>query len=63
MLHVHLGVPGPGLLAKKPQRFAIPVPEDEEYTWLADLNRDGRQDVLMHHTSTTPQRVTILMSR
>ena len=64
MLHVHLGVPGPGLLAKKPQRFAIPVPEDEEYTWLADLNRDGRQDVLMHHASETqPHRVTILMSR
>ncbi len=64
MLHVHLGVPGPGLLAKKPQRIAIPVPEDEEYTWLADLNRDGRQDVLMHHTSATePHRLTVLMSR
>lgn len=64
MLHVHLGVPGPGLLAKKPQRIAIPVPEDEEYTWLTDLNRDGRQDVLMHHTSTTaPHRLTVLMSR
>lgn len=64
MLHVHLGVPGPGLLARKPQRFAIPVPEDEEYTWLTDLNRDGKQDVLMHHTSTTvPHRLTVLMSR
>ena len=64
MLHVHLGVPGPGLLAKKPQRIAIPVPEDEEYTWLTDLNRDGRQDVLMHHTSTAaPHRLTVLMSR
>lgn len=64
MLHVHLGVPGPGLLAKKPQRIPIPVPEDEEYTWLADLNQDGRQDVLMHHASTTgPHRLTVLMSR
>ena len=64
MLHVHLGVPGSGLLAKKPQRIAIPVPEDEEYTWLTDLDRDGKQDVLMHHTSTTaPQRLTVLMSR
>ena len=64
MLHVHLGVPGPGFLAKKPQRIAVPVPEDEEYTWLADLNRDGKQDVLMHHTSTTaPHRLTVLMSR
>ncbi|MYB18556.1 MAG: VCBS repeat-containing protein [Holophagales bacterium] len=64
MLHVHLGVPGPGLLAKKPQRIAIPVPEDEEYTWLTDLNQDGKQDVLMHHTSTTePHRLVVLMSR
>lgn len=63
-LHVHLGVPGPELLARKPQRITIPVPEDEEYTWLADLNRDGRQDVLMHHTSATaPHRLTVLMSR
>lgn len=63
-LDVHLGVPGTGLLAKKPQRIMIPVPEDEEYTWLADLNRDGRQDVLMHHTSATaPHRLTVLMSR
>lgn len=62
-LDVHLGVPGTGLLAKKPQRIMIPVPEDEEYTWLADLNRDGRQDVLMHHTSATaPHRLTVLMS-
>lgn len=64
MLHVHLGVPGPGLLARKPQRFAIPVPEDEEYTWLTDFNQDGKQDVLMHHTSATaPHRLTVLMSR
>ncbi len=64
MLHVHLGVPGPGLLAKKPQRIGIAVPEDEEYTWLTDLNRDGKQDVLMHHASVTAaQRVTVLMSR
>ena len=64
MLHVHLGVPGPGLLAKKPQRIAIPVPEDEEYTWLTDLNQDGKQDVLMHHASTTaPHRLTVLLSR
>ncbi len=63
-LHVHLGVPGPELLERKAQRITTPVPEDEEYTWLADLNRDGRQDVLMHHTSATaPHRLTVLMSR
>ena len=63
-LHVHLGAPGPGLFAKRPRKIATRVPEDEEYTWLADLNRDGRQDVLMHHTSATePHRLTVLMSR
>ena len=63
-LHVHLGAPGPDLFAKRPQRIETRVPEDEEYTWLADLNRDGSQDVLMHHPSTTaPHRLTVLMSR
>lgn len=63
-LHVHLGAPGPGLFAKRPRKIAIRVPEDEEYTWLADLNRDGSQDVLMHHPSTTePHRLTVLLSR
>ncbi len=63
-LDIHFGVPGPALFANKPRRLKIPVPEDEEYTWLADLNRDGRQDVLMHHASTAaPHRLTVLMSR
>ncbi len=63
-LDIHFGVPGPALFANKPRRLMIPVPEDEEYTWLADLNRDGRQDVLMHHASTAaPHRLTVLMSR
>ena len=63
-LHVHLGAPGPDLFSKRPRRIATPVPEDEEYTWLADLNGDGTQDVLMHHASVTAaQRVTVLMSR
>ncbi len=63
-LDIHLGVPGPELFAKRPQRIMVTVPEDEEYTWLADLNLDGKQDVLMHHPSATaPHRVTVLMSR
>ena len=64
-LHVHLGVPGPDLFARRPLRIAVAAPEDEEYTWLTDLNGDGRQDVLMHHTPTAsgPHRVTVLMSR
>ena len=63
-LDIHLGVPGPALFAKRPQRIVVTVPEDEEYTWLADLDLDGKQDILMHHPSATgPHRVTVLMSR
>ena len=37
---------------------------DEENTWLVDLNKDGKQDNLMHHPSTTePHRVTTLIAR
>ena len=25
------------------------IPNDEEYSWLVDINRDGKLDVLMHH--------------
>ena len=75
-LHVFVGVPGPERFARRPQKVAVAMP-NEEYTWLVDLNKDGKQDVLMHHLSTIdkqdvlmqhlsttePHRVTILISR
>lgn len=62
-LRVFLGVPGPGLFARRPQKVAVAMP-NEEYTWLVDLNQDGKQDLLMHHPSTTePHRVTMLVAR
>ncbi len=62
-LRVFLGVPGPDLFARRPQKVAVAMP-NEEYTWLVDLNRDGKQDILMHHPSTTePHRVTMLIVR
>ena len=62
-LHVYLGVPGPKLFARRPQKVAV-VMLYEEYTWLVDLNKDGVQDILMHHPSTTePHRVTMLIAR
>ena len=53
------------------------MPNDEEYVWLADLNADGKQDVVLHHPftlrdahgapkrppGTEAQRVTVLLSR
>ena len=36
----------------------------EEYTRLVDFNKDGMQDILMHHPSTTESnRVTMLIAR
>jgi len=63
-LHVLLGVPGAELFARQPQKVSVTLPGDERNTWLADLNRDNMQDILMHHPSTTePHRVTMLVSQ
>ena len=52
ILHVFIGVPEPYLFARQPQEVAVAVPNDEEYIWLVDLNKDGKQDILMHHPFT-----------
>ncbi len=63
-LRVFLGVPGPDLFARRPQKVQVAMPSDEEYTWLVDLDQDGKQDVLVHHPSTTePHRLTLLIAR
>ena len=63
-LRVFLGVSGPDLFDRKPQKVAVATPNGEEYTWLVDFNKDSKQDVLMHHASSTePHRVKILISR
>ena len=62
-LQVYVGMPGPDLFARRPQKVKVAMP-NEEYTWMVDLDRDGRQDILMHHpSSTNPHRVTILIVR
>ena len=63
-LSVFLGVPGPGLLAVDPIHVAVEVPADERYAMLADLDRNGRQDVVIHYPSATAaNRVAVLMAR
>ena len=76
-LRVFVGVPGPDLFAGRPQNVAVALPNDEEYTWLVDLNKDGKEDILMHHPFTLrdahgaptlppgsePHRVTMLIAR
>ena len=51
-LGVFVGVPGAELFLRRPGDVAVAVTNDEEYTWLADLDQDGRQDILMHHPFT-----------
>jgi len=77
IMTVFVGVPGPELFAEQPQEVAVPLPNDEEYTWLVDLNKDDVQDVLMHHPfrlrdghgarlrplGTEPHRVVLLIAQ
>ncbi len=63
-LHLFVSVPGPELFAQRPQEVAVAMPSDEEYSWLVDLNNDGKQDILLHYPSTTePHRVTMLIAQ
>lgn len=61
-LHVFLG--GPELSARQARRVAVTLPGDERNSWLVDVNQDGKQDLLLHHPSTTDaHRVTLLVAR
>ena len=63
-LHVFLGVPGRELLARKPQKVAVAMPNDERNARLVALNRDNKQDLLIHYPSSTdPHRVVLLIAR
>ena len=77
IMDIFVGAPGPDLFSQQPQDVVIAVPNDEEYTWLVDLNKDGKQDILMHYPftlrdghgarrlppGTEPHRVTMLIAR
>ena len=76
-LNVFVGVAGRDLFSRRSLDVAVAVPNDEEFTWLVDINQDGRQDILMHHPftlrdahgaptqppGTEPHRVTMLIAR
>ena len=77
IMGVFVGMPGPEMFARQSQEVAVAMPNDEEYTWLVDLNKDGVRDLLMHHPftlrdahgapigspETEPHRVSILIAR
>ena len=63
-LHIFPGVPGPELLARTPQKVAVAMPNDERNARLVDLNKDKKQDLLIHYPSITePHRVTLLVAQ
>lgn len=63
-MHIFLGVPGPKLLAHKPQKVAVSMPEDERNIKLVDLNKDTKQDILIYYKSSTePHRVKMLIAQ
>lgn len=75
-LQIFAGVPGPAVLAPQSQKVAVRL-HDGEYAWLADLNKDGKQDILVHHPftqrdvhggriqppGTEPHRLTVLIAQ
>ncbi len=63
-MHVFLGIPGPKLLAQKPQKVTVAMPEDERNIKLVDLNKDTKQDILIYYRSSTePNRVKMLIAQ
>ena len=66
-LLVFLGKAAPDLLARQALVVPVALPYDERNASLVDLNRDGKQDLLIHHTPTDhapdqPYRVAVLIA-
>ena len=62
-LRIYVGVEGSRLFERRPEKIAVDVP-GEDYVWLCDLNKDGKDDIIMHHRSADePNRVTLLIAR
>ena len=64
-LSVFLATPGPDPFAAPPVKVSVDIPADgDRNARLADLDGDGRQDVVIHHPSSTgPNRVVVVMAR
>lgn len=66
-LQIFVARSGSSPLALQPQKVKVALPYDERNTWLTDLNKDGRQDLVVHHgptdhSPTETHRVTLLLS-
>ena len=62
-LRIYPGVEGSRLFERRPEKIRVDVPP-ENYVWLSDLNKGGKDDVVMHHRSADePHRVRLLVAR
>ncbi|MBD3649283.1 MAG: VCBS repeat-containing protein [Pseudomonadales bacterium] len=60
-LRVYPGRKGEGLFERDSVDFRIDMPADPDLVQLVDLNRDGKQDVLLQHEE--PPRIVVLLTR
>lgn len=63
-LNVFFGTPGKDPVAARPVKVAVDLPGNELNARLADLDNDGKEDLVIQHPSATgPGRMHILMAR
>lgn len=63
-LNVFLGTPGKDPVATRPITVAVDLPGNELNARLEDLDKDGKDDLVIQHPSATePGRISILMAR
>ncbi len=75
-LTIFPGQAGPTPFASQPHEIRHPMPNDGEFVFLTDLNRDGKQDIVFHQPFPTrdlhgaprlargeePQQITVMLS-
>lgn len=62
-LDIFVGVRAEEPFKSRPQRIEVSrMPSDERHVWMADMNSDGKQDIVMHHANE-PKHVTILIAQ
>ncbi|MYA18254.1 MAG: VCBS repeat-containing protein [Gammaproteobacteria bacterium] len=63
-LNVFLGTPGKDPVAERPIKVAVDLPGNELNARLADLDKDGKEDLVIQHPSAKgPGRISILMAQ
>ena len=62
-LNIFLGSGDASLFSKSPTVIDVPMPSDPELVVAADLNRNGKVDLVMRHEpSTGPKKIVLLVS-